>query len=508
MAKAIILVRVSTVRQEIDAQRRELEQLATADGWKSDDLIVIEGVGASAIKLNEIYMNEMEELYNTIEGNDIGAVYAWEISRIGRNEEILMRFKNFMIEHNVQLIVKNPSLRLLNDDGSVNKGVELAFSLFATMSKQEMEIKQERFKRAKARNKAEGKFTGGRIKLGYTLDKNKYFILDEEKAQAVRQVFEWFVNDGVSQKKIYHRLCDMGIYKGKNLFRTDGRCVGDLLRDKSYIGENNYPQIVSRELFHKANEIISNRHKPHESKNVYLCKSLIKDTMTGGTLVVKASILTYQLNHVNHKISLNINAMDYIALFAADVLRSNVLSAQAEKNANEYEAKVAGNNYLIAAKQAQIKEYEKAIERAIDMNIKQPKYFPTERMERVIKQNDALISKLKEAIADIQTENTRMENAMSGTQQFINTLYGLSDEKKKEMIDSLIDRIEVTRLEQHKYQIVIKSKIGQMVGHHFEYELIGRKVHVCLVYPDRTKLDVTDRMKAHKRFTRKRYNGK
>ena len=47
MAKAIILVRVSTVRQEIDAQRRELEQLAIADGWKSDDLIVIEGVGAS-----------------------------------------------------------------------------------------------------------------------------------------------------------------------------------------------------------------------------------------------------------------------------------------------------------------------------------------------------------------------------------------------------------------------------------------------------------------------------
>ena len=160
------MVRVSTVRQEIDAQRRELEQLATADGWRSEDLIVIEGVGASAIKLNEIYMNEMEELYNTIEGNDIGAVYAWEISRIGRNEEILMRFKNFMIEHNVQLVIKNPSLRLLNPDGTVNSGIELAFSLFCTMAKQEMQLKQERFKRAKARNKAEGKFTGGRIKLG------------------------------------------------------------------------------------------------------------------------------------------------------------------------------------------------------------------------------------------------------------------------------------------------------------------------------------------------------
>ena len=206
MAKAILLVRVSTVKQEILTQTKELVEYALADGYKKSDMIIIEGVGASAIKLNSIYLQEMEQLYKTIEENEISSLYAWEISRIGRNEEILMKFKNFLIDRKVQLVIKNPSLRLLNADGSVNTGVELAFSLFATMSKQEMEIKNERFKRAKERNKLEGRYNGGRIKLGYKLDENKYFIVDEEKAQIVRNIFEWFVNDGLSQIKIHGRL--------------------------------------------------------------------------------------------------------------------------------------------------------------------------------------------------------------------------------------------------------------------------------------------------------------
>ena len=244
-AKIIILVRISTTRQEIETQRKELVELAVSDKYNKEDIIVIEGVGASAIKLNDIYLEEMQQLYKTIEENEIAAVYAWEISRIGRNEEILMKFKNFLIERKIQLVIKNPSLRLLNNDGSVNNGIELAFSLFATMSKQEMQIKQERFKRAKARNKAEGKYNGGKIKLGYRLDSNKHFIEDTEKAQLVRDMFDWYIN-GLSLNKIYDRLADMGIYSSLKNF--GGKRVGYILRDEAYIGNQTYPQIVNKDI--------------------------------------------------------------------------------------------------------------------------------------------------------------------------------------------------------------------------------------------------------------------
>ena len=245
MAKAIVWRRGSTDRQEIESQDKDLTELAMADGFKEKDLIHIGEAGASAIKQNSLYLMEVEKLISTLENDKtVKTVYVWEVSRLARVELAFYKMKEYFLNNHIQLVCKTPSLKLYDSDGKVNKGSELTLSLLLTLAKQEMEIKQERFKRAKARNKAEGKFTGGRIKLGYTLDKNKYFILDEEKAQAVRQVFEWFVNDGISQKKIYHRLCDMGIYKGKNLFRPAGRCVGALLRDNSYIGQNNYPQIA------------------------------------------------------------------------------------------------------------------------------------------------------------------------------------------------------------------------------------------------------------------------
>lgn len=508
MAKAILLVRVSTTKQEITTQTKELVDYAISDGYNKSDLIIIEGVGASAIKLNNVYLAEIENLYNAIESDkSINAVYIWEISRLGRNEEKLMQIKNFLIAHKVQLVIKNPSLRLLNNDGSVNNGVELAFSLFCTMSKQEMEIKKDRFARAKARNKAEGKYNGGRIKLGYKLDANKYFIIDKEKAQIVRQCFDWYLN-GMSLKKIYDKLVDMGIYSSLLNLSVGGKRAGVLLRDKAYVGEGLYPQIVNEETFNKVQTILSNRHKWHYSKNIYYCKGLIKDTTTGSTLVARFATLVYFLRHKEHCIALNLNVMDYIAEYSANVLLAHYNAQQAQTNKNEYKLKVEENKNIIASKQAQIKEYEKAIERAINMNIMQPKYFPTEKMEAVIKQNETVMNKLQIEITDLQTENVRMQNWLNGEQQFINTIKGVSDAKKQEMINQVISKIEITKLEQHHFKIVVKNKIGVICNSWFDYLAKGHNLHVEQVFEDGRTFDLMPQINANKRFERIRYNGK
>ena len=504
-AKIIILVRISTTKQEILTQKKELIELATSDGWEKEDLIVIEGVGASAIKLNDIYLEEMQQLYKTIEENDIAAVYAWEISRIGRNEEILMKFKNFLIERKIQLVIKNPSLRLLNNDGSVNNGIELAFSLFATMSKQEMEIKQERFKRAKQRNKAEGKYNGGRIKIGYRLDEHKHFIEDTEKAQLVRDIFDWYIN-GMSLKKIYDRLVDMGIYSSLKNFKTGGKRVGYILRDSSYLGNKTYPQIVNKDIFDKAQDILSNRRKWHNSDNIYFCKGLIKDTTTGATLVARLGTLVYYLRHRTHSIALNLNVMDYIALNAANVLIAHMNARDAQTNKNEYRLKIEENNKIINSKRKQIEEYEKANQRAIEMNIMRPEHFPEERLNILLKQNDNAIQSLRTALNDLQTENTRMQNWLDGTQQFINTIFNVSDVKKKEMIDAVIDSIEITKIEQHHFHIVVKNKIGFIDSTYWDYSSKGHRLHIEQVFSEDRRLDITDTIMKHKRFERKRYD--
>lgn len=155
--KAIVLLRVSTDRQEIETQRKDLIELTRHDGYKERDLIFIEGIGASAIKLNAEYLREIEQLYKTIESDkEINAVYAWELSRIGRNESKLLEIKNFLIERKIQLVIYQPSLRLLDRDGSVNSGIEMAMSIFITMAKQEMLLKAERFRKGQGAQQGRG----------------------------------------------------------------------------------------------------------------------------------------------------------------------------------------------------------------------------------------------------------------------------------------------------------------------------------------------------------------
>lgn len=505
MAKVILLVRVSTIKQEIEAQKRELIELALADGYNEDDMVIIEGVGASAIKLNDVYMMEMEELYNTISGGHICAVYAWEISRIGRNEEVLMKFKNFLIDRKIQLIIKNPSLRLLNNDGSTNKGVELAFSLFATMSKQEMEVKKERFARAKARNKAEGKYNGGRIKLGYKLDKNNHFIINEERAEVVREIFNWYIN-GKSQMQIHKMVSDHGIWTAMDDFTTRGSRVGYIIRDRSYLGENGYPQIIDEDTFIKANEMIKNKKKVHRSKNVFFCKSILIDTLTGKRLLSRIGTLDYMLWCPENRIILNINAMDYIAKYCANQLIAWQLNNQAQTNRDEYEIKIGQNNALIETKEKQIKQYRAAIDRAIEMNIMHPTHFPTEKMNGIIKRNDMAIEGIEREIVDLRTENTRMKEWLSGKQTFINQIKAeYSEEKKKEIIDSVIERIEVTKVGLRHYMIDVKNKIGFNGQFKFEYVATGGTMKVMQLYADGRQMDITKTIRQNKRFERKRY---
>ena len=129
--KVLGIVRISTVKQELEAQRAELVEFIKSDGYTDDDIKLIEGEGASAIKLDDYYLANMEKVKEYIEMGGIECVYAWAIDRIGRDEEFLMGFKKFLVQHHVNLKIKNPNLFLYDKNGKINNGMELAFSLFA-----------------------------------------------------------------------------------------------------------------------------------------------------------------------------------------------------------------------------------------------------------------------------------------------------------------------------------------------------------------------------------------
>lgn len=275
--KVIAIIRTSTTQQEIDSQREEVLSMAIADGYSIDEIEVVGRAGASAIKVDEAYQENMNRVYELIDTiPTIQAVYAWAIDRIGRNEEILMKLKNTLIKKKIQLVIKNPSLRLLEANGDVNAGVELAFSLFATMAKQEMEQKKARFNRARKRNDEKGKYNGGYVAYGYMV-KDGYIVINEEEAKIVRLIFTELASGKYSCDGLARELQDRGIkFKGRKMLFSN---VRGILKNKIYCGEQlntagsvrNVPQIVSKELYVKAIAAISanNPSKTNSTTNRY-----------------------------------------------------------------------------------------------------------------------------------------------------------------------------------------------------------------------------------------------
>lgn len=294
----IALIRTSTIKQEVDSQTQELLEFIKQDGIKENDIIIVGQAGASAIKIDDAYKKNIAEVYRLIDEGNITAVYAWAIDRIGRDEPILFGLKNKLVEKKIQLIIKKPSLRLLENDGTVNSGMELAFSLFATMAKQEMESKKARFERAKKRNAKNGKYNGGRVHYGYLADNDGKIIVNDEEAKLIELIYNLYASGEYSTTTLTKELQNRGYkMRGKSISL---HFITNMLNSTAFIGytiynkyevvngkktdkilytqKRTYPRIISDELYNKVQERLRANHKgdiTKQTKHTHLASKLI-----------------------------------------------------------------------------------------------------------------------------------------------------------------------------------------------------------------------------------------
>jgi len=508
--KAIIWGRVSTVYQELEAQVNEMVEHAINDGYQRENLIIIKGKGASAIKQNDLYLQEVEELLSTLmNDSDVNCVYVWEVSRLARAELPFFKMKDYIVKNKIQLIVKTPSIKLFDDDGTLNLGQEVILNLLVTLAKQEMEIKQKRFARGKARNKAEGKYNGGRIKLGYKLDETKHFVINPDTVDLVRRIFTAYVNCEKSVNGIYRELVDLGIYHPKPNVTNGCVQMNNILKDRAYIGENGYPQIITNELFEQAQAKLATHPKRHKTSEIYYCHSILKDAVTGYTFVAYRGAVCYCMNIGPKKYYLNLNACDVLCWFTASYLYNIMLSTDRKNNTTEYAQRIEDNKKKITVKNEQIEEFKKQIDRAIEMNITRPVHFSTEKMNAVIARVEKEIDKLDKEIADLETDNARMEEFLRGEDKYLNfSMNEITDEMKKEIIGKVIEKIIVTPIGEHKYKLQVINKIGYIDNSYWLYESNNHGPILRLVDARGAKANFTDYVKKNRRFKRIRYDRK
>lgn len=308
MGKILVFVRASTEKQEIDDQKKEMQDFVKSMGYSDGDIVYLEDKGASAIKLNDKYLNMVDVLKEYIKAGSIECCAVWHMNRLGRNDEILIELKNLFIKHKIQFICKNPSIVLLNPDGSVNEGAELAFGLFATMVKQDMLEKKAKFKRAKSAMAKKGMYVGGKNRrYGYKVNENQYFVADENESKIVKLIFQLYSTGQYSAYSLSKELNSRGYNKDGVPF--DRRFIAHILRSKQYTGEAVegqdmvYPPLITKELYEACESIASgNKIILRQGKKLVICSKLIRCPECG--TVMSSNSTYFRCNYyIEHKCS-------------------------------------------------------------------------------------------------------------------------------------------------------------------------------------------------------------
>lgn len=268
MKQVIILARCSTERQEIESQISETKRYALSLGYKEEQFLVIAKCGASAVKVNPLYQQTIDELYKTIIEKDVEAVVVYHLNRLARNGVVAMKIKEFLVLHKTQLHVKEPSIKLLKNDGSVDSGASLCFALFAEMSQQQASELKAKTIRAKKRDKQLGLYLGGKIPCGYDVIERR-FVLNEE-ADIIKMVFNMYATGKYSFSTLSHELQKQGIEK-------DEYWVCQRLNYQAY-WDGSLPQIIPIEVAEKCCKIrkFNKTNMPRTKKNHYFANRILK----------------------------------------------------------------------------------------------------------------------------------------------------------------------------------------------------------------------------------------
>lgn len=133
MEKVVILVRVSTDKQEYERQITELTEYCRKMGW---EVVRIFANKVSGAKTNE-EREEIQELIEFVKTHQIQRVVCLEISRMGRNTLEALKVIQLLNEHKVSLYVKNYNLETLDSEGKVNPVASLICTILLEIAQME-----------------------------------------------------------------------------------------------------------------------------------------------------------------------------------------------------------------------------------------------------------------------------------------------------------------------------------------------------------------------------------
>ena len=522
--KPIILSRVSTLQQDLKQQTEELIDIAVKDGYKRNQVIVIDNK-ESAIKNDEEHRLGLIELKEAVLNDpEINCVYCREVSRIGRRYDVLTSIKAFLVSHRIQLVVcGNTRIELLDKDGNVTLMGGLMFEIACQTAVQEMEEKKLRFRQGRARAIEQGKAAQCRVGFGYYIDKDGYVLINNAEAEVVKRLFDEYANTDISTIALYKKLVEDGTWSRLSSDITGGNRVRTLISNYRYSGRNeknkahneiHYQAIVSEDLQDKA---IAKLHRMKQlpkyiTKFVYYAKSLVRCNC-GHIMQPEISTMCYWCPFCGKRHS--INHLDWLAWNSAAQLKMGADVNNQRETVERYTKDIEVNDNKIVVMENRLNELDAREEDIVEYclsisNEERRKRFRVRKLEEVNterKQVEKTILKIKEQSRQMRQYLTSLQAPVTDGTGIVSLLEITDDEKRKEIVNQCIEEIKLDAIDDTHVHITIVPKITITDHYWFDYFYDKTTKNYPKTMEHHTKFntytDITKDIVAGRRLTKK-----
>lgn len=482
--KVIALYRVSTERQDLTRQQVELRRAMAFDGYTEDQVIEI-GNKESGVLLSAAEREGINKMKHNIENNNVVAVYVHELSRLSRRAADTFHLRDYLLQHRVQLVCINPSIKCFTDDWQIDPTANMIFGVMASMAENEGMIRKERFRTGKARNTEQGKYNGGSVLFGYRVNsETKKFEIDENQAEIIRNIYTTYTETQATTPSIAKDLYMRALINGRNE-RVREIKVLNILKCKHYAGAtlNKYPQIIPTETFDAAQVKLQNsktqpRHRENQSVISY-AHGLLRVRAEGGrkgyyTMQVRRSDASYF--DPDSKMTISAEMVDNL-LFTALVYYIDIFAGvNAEKRAAEMAAKATELETIARTATERAQEIQKSIDRLEERYIMGK--LSEAKAEALRTQLEGEWQSHTKTAEDAIARHTQTLKEIERVQSGKNIdMFDLSDQGRAEEIHKYIDHVDVERVKNSWYRLTITYNMGDRP----EVFEVGTKRHIVYI---------------------------
>lgn len=266
MKKGVIYARYSSDRQN---EQSIAGQVDVCTEWaKDNDINIVHIYHDEALTGKTDKRPDFQRMIKDAKSGKFDYIIVYKLDRFARNRYDSAIYKAQLKKYNVRIMSAMENIA----DGP--EGIILESVLEGMAEYYSANLSQNVLRGLHQRAEL-GKYLGGTPPLGYKIDSNKDYVIDENEAPIVKKIFGMYA-DGETLKNIATYLNGAGYKTSQGKTFTE-KSFTTLLRNKKYIGvyENMgmeipdmIPKIISEELFNKVQEKIKrNKYAPASNKS-------------------------------------------------------------------------------------------------------------------------------------------------------------------------------------------------------------------------------------------------